>query len=60
MQKQFMRMHDDEEGVRRIYVGGLLGVDMWAGEIVLQLKEMPRYEDMELVIVLPFPEHDSQ
>lgn len=57
MQKQFMRLHD-EEGVRRIYVGGSLGVDMWAGEIVLRLKETPGYEDMELAVVLPFPGHD--
>ena len=28
-----------EKGVRRFYVGGSLGVDMWAGEQVLTLKE---------------------
>lgn len=57
MQEQFKRLHD-EEGIRRIYVGGTLGVDMWAGEIVLRLKETPGYEDMELVVVLPFHGHN--
>ena len=43
-----------EQGVRRFYVGGALGVDMWAGEILLQLKEQPEYNDIELFIALPF------
>ena len=38
------RMHDQfivlyEKGVRRFLVGGSLGVDQWAGEIILRLKE---------------------
>ena len=31
MLEQFKRLYD-EQGVRRYYVGGALGVDMWAGE----------------------------
>ena len=31
-----------EKGVRRFYVGGSLGVDMWAGEQVLTLKEQKK------------------
>lgn len=49
-----------EKGVHRFYVGGALGVDMWAGEIILRLKEQPEYSDIELVVVLPFPGHDEQ
>lgn len=48
-----------EQGVRRFYVGGALGVDMWAGEILLQLKEQPEYNDIELFIALPFEGHDA-
>ena len=59
MREQFMKLYD-EEGVHRVYVGGTLGVDMWAGEIVLRLKETPGYEDIELVVVLPFPNHDTK
>lgn len=57
MMEQFKRLHDEEK-ILRFYVGGALGVDMWAGEIILRLKETPGYEDIELVVVLPFRGHD--
>lgn len=41
-------------------VGGALGVDMWSGEILLELKKQPEYSDIELVIVLPHPGHDAR
>lgn len=59
MLEQFKRLYD-EHGVRRYYVGGALGVDMWAGELILRLKEQPGYGDIELVVVLPFEGHDSK
>lgn len=59
------RLHDQfislyNQGVRRFYVGGALGVDMWAAEILLRLKEHPDYQDIELVEVLPFEGHDAR
>lgn len=53
------RLHDQfallyEQGVRRFYMGGALGVDMWSGEILLQMKNQLEYKDMELIAVLPF------
>ena len=59
------RLHDQfvllyEKGVRRFYVGGALGVGMWAGEILLRLKEQPKYKDIELMIALPFEGYDSK
>lgn len=59
------RLHDQfillyGQGVRRFLVGGALGVDMWSGEILLKLKEQPEYSDIELVIVLPHPNHDAR
>lgn len=59
------RLHDQfvllyEQGVRRFLVGGALGVDMWSGEILLKLKEQPGYSNIELVIVLPHPDHDAR
>ena len=58
------RLHDQfvilyEQGTRRFYVGGALGVDQWAGEILLRLKEQPGYGDIELVVALPFEGHDA-
>lgn len=55
MKEQIQRLYN-ENGVRRFYIGGSLGVDIWAGEIILRLKEQPGYEDIELAVILPFPE----
>ena len=37
-----------------------MGVHIWAGELVLQMKEQPGYEDIGLVVVLPAPGHDAK
>ena len=49
MLKTFCHLHD-EEGIFRFYVGGALGVDMWAAE----------QQDIELIVALPFEGHDSK
>lgn len=56
LRDQFVLLYD--QGVRRFLLGGALGVDMWSGEILLQLKEQSEYSGIELVLVLPHPEHD--
>ena len=48
-----------EQGVRRFYIGGALGVDMWSGELLLELKEQPEYSEIELVLALPYSGHDA-
>ena len=48
-----------EQGCRQFWVGGALGVDMWAGEILLRLKEQPEYNEIQLHIALPFEGHDA-
>jgi len=58
MQEQLVLLY--EQGVRRFYVGGALGVDQWAGEILLRLKEQSEYGDIELVVALPFEGHDTE
>lgn len=50
IEKQVRRLY--RRGIRQFYTGCALGVDMWAGEIVLQLKE--EYPDMELLCAVPF------
>lgn len=57
MRDQFILLY--EKGVRQFWVGGTLGVDMWAGEILLRLKELPEYSEIKLMVVLPFEGHDS-
>lgn len=46
-----------ENGVRRFWVGGAMGVDTWAGEIILDLREQEAYKDMKLFVAVPFPTH---
>ena len=46
-----------ETGVTRFYIGGSLGGDIWAGEMILRLKEQPGYEAIELVVVIPYRGH---
>ena len=58
LRDEFMALY--RQGVRRFYVGGCLGVDQWAGEILLRLKEQPDFTDIELVIAAPFPDHDTK
>lgn len=58
--KALFRILHDRKNVCRFYVGGALGVDMWAGEQLLELRKRPGYEDIELVIVLPFSGHDDR
>ncbi len=48
-----------EQGFRQFWVGGALGTDMWAGEILLRLKEQPDYNEIQLMIALPFEGHDA-
>ena len=59
MLEVYWKLHDERE-VQRFYVGGALSVDMWAAEQILRLKEQPGYEDIELVVALPFVGHDAK
>ena len=59
------RLHDVfaelyRRGVRRFYVGGALGVDLWAGEILLEMRRREEYQGLEIVLVYPFPGHDER
>ncbi len=57
LRDQFILLYG--QGVRRFFVGGALGVDMWAGEILLRIKEMPGYSDLKLYIALPGEKQDQ-
>ncbi|MEG0090824.1 MAG: SLOG family protein [Oscillospiraceae bacterium] len=49
-----------ENNVRQFWVGGAIGVDCWAGEIILELKKQSAYRDMGLFVALPFPSWDEK
>lgn len=57
MRDQFILLY--ENGCRHFWVGGALGVDMWAGEILLEMKGDPQYSEIELHLALPFAGYDS-
>jgi len=58
MQEQFTLLY--EQGVRRFFVGGALGVDLWAGEILLQMQAQPEFDGIELIIAIPFEGHNTK
>lgn len=43
------------QGVRTFWVGGSIGVDTWAAEIMIELKKQKKYADLRLCVALPFP-----
>jgi len=49
-----------QDGARTFFVGGALGVDMWAGEIISAMKATPEYADIHLICALPFAGYDAQ
>lgn len=52
METQFILLY--EKGVRQFWIAGGLGVDIWAGEILLRLKEKPEYSEIQLKTALPY------
>nr|WP_243036715.1 SLOG family protein [Clostridium sp. AM32-2] len=57
--EQFRILHD-EKFVCTFFVGGALGVDMWAGEQLLTLRAQTGYEDIKIIVVVPFIGYDSK
>lgn len=53
---EIRRLHD-QQYIRGVWVGGAAGVDTWAAEIVLDLRQQDGYRDLELRVAIPFPEH---
>lgn len=46
------------KGVRQFYIGGALGVDLWAGELLLKLQKRSEYKDLQLILALPFENYN--
>lgn len=58
MREQFIALYT--EGVRNFWIGGGLGVDLWAGELLLRLKEEQPYREISLNTAIPFAGYDAQ
>ena len=48
-----------QQGVRDFYFGSSLGAEIWAGEILLRLKEDPAFSAIQLHVLLPYSGHDA-
>jgi uncharacterized phage-like protein YoqJ len=48
------------KGVRIFCVGCAVGVDTWAAEIVLELKQQTDFSDIEIFCAIPFPDHTEK
>ncbi len=46
-----------EDGVEWFVIGGQLGTELWAGEIILELKE--EYPEIQLAVILPYTSFES-
>lgn len=55
LRKEIQRLYQEQE-IRVVWVGGAAGVDTWAAEIVLELRQQEQYHDLELHVAIPFPE----
>lgn len=47
-----------DKGFKKFYIGMSNGIDLWVGEILLELK-LTQYPEMEIVAVKPFKNHGS-
>lgn len=56
LKQEIKRLHD-QQGIRCVWVGGAAGVDTWAAEIMLDLRQQDGYRGLELRVAIPFPEH---
>lgn len=54
LHNEFVRLYKD--GVRCFLVGGTVGVDTWAAEILLDMRKDNAYKDLVIRLVLAFPE----
>ena len=57
MQEQFESLYSF--GVHDFWVVGTLGVGIWAGEILLRMKEQAEFQALELTVLRPYPGHDQ-
>ncbi len=53
LREQMALLYD--RGVRCFYVGGAVGVDTWAAELLLEMRKLEVYKDIVIRLAIPFP-----
>lgn len=49
-----------EEGLKWVMISGSLGTELWAAEVVFELREQEEYNDLQLAVITPFLEQESK
>lgn len=57
LREQFIMLY--ERGFHTFYITGMLGVGIWSGEILASLKKEPSYQELKIVVMIPFVGHDK-
>ncbi len=55
--KQIKKLY--QKGVKVFYIGCAVGVDTWAAETIIELKQQTDFSDMKLFCAIPFPEQSD-
>jgi uncharacterized phage-like protein YoqJ len=58
MTTQFVHLY--QHGIYQFWIGGAQGVDMWAGELLLQMQAHKEYNSLEINLAIPFVGYDSE
>ena len=48
------------EGLKWVIISGALGTELWAAEVVYELREQEEYHDLQLAVITPFLEQESK
>ena len=49
-----------DEGLKWVLISGALGTELWAAEVVYELREHEEYQHLELAVITPFLEQESK
>ena len=49
-----------DEGLKWVIISGQLGTELWAAEVVYELREQEEYNHLQLAVITPFLEQESK
>ena len=58
IKEQILLLH--EEGLQWVLISGGLGTELWAAEVVYELREQEEYSDLQLAVITPFLEQENK
>lgn len=58
IKEQIISLHED--GLEWVLISGQLGTELWAAEVVYELREQEEYDGLQLAVITPFLEQESK